>query len=214
MIDVLREETEEDALRAAGIAPLEEAYLNTPLPTLSWKRGVWLCALLAASFLTVIALQTFDETLHIVQWLPFFLPLIVSCGGNTGGQSAALIITSLTSGDLTLRDWWRVLQREFLMGLVLGAVLGLFAYAGALIIVEGPTPGEKLVVPITLFLVVTCSTIVGGALPLIFQRLGLDPALMSNPFVAGIIDITGILIYLGVCWLTLEEIRLPPTPPG
>ena len=213
VIDVMREETEEDALRAAGIAPLEEAYLNTPLPTLSWKRGVWLCALLAASFLTVIALQSFDETMSIVKWLPFFLPLIVSCGGNSGGQSAALIITSLTSGDLTLRDWWRVLRREFVMGMTLGAVLGLLAYVGALMVVDGPTPGEKLVVPITLFLVVTCSTIVGGALPLIFQRLGLDPALMSNPFVAGIIDITGILIYMTVCMLMLEDLRVAiPAP--
>jgi len=207
VIDVLREETEEDALRAAAMAPLEEAYLNTPLHTLSWKRGVWLCALLGASFLTVIALQSFDETLSLVKWLPFFLPLIVSCGGNTGGQSAALIITSLTSGDLTLRDWWRVLRREFLMGLTLGAVLAVLAYVGALVAVPGPSAAEKLVVPVTLFLVVTCSTLVGGALPLIFRRLGLDPALMSNPFVAGIIDITGILIYMTVCLLMLEELQ-------
>jgi magnesium transporter len=209
VIDVLREETEEDAYRAAAIAPLDEAYLNTPLFTLSMKRGVWLCALLAASFLTVIALQSFDETLRIVKWLPFFLPLIVSCGGNTGGQSAALIITALTSGDLTVKDWWRVLRREFLMGLTLGAVLGAIAYAGALVAVKGP-PVEKLVVPITLFLVVTCSTLVGGALPLIFRRMGLDPALMSNPFVAGIIDITGIVIYMTVCWIMLEEFSGPP----
>jgi magnesium transporter len=207
VIDVLREETEEDALRAAAMAPLEEAYLSTPLPTLSWKRGVWLVALLAASFLTVIALQSFDETMQIVKWLPFFLPLIVSCGGNSGGQSAALIITSLTSGDLTLADWWRVLRREFVMGMTLGAVLGSIAYIGALLVVDGPSPAEKLVVPITLFLVVTCSTIVGGALPLIFRKLGLDPALMSNPFVAGIIDITGILIYMTVCVLMLEQLQ-------
>jgi magnesium transporter len=210
VIDVMREETEEDAYRAAGIAPLDEAYLNTPLFTLSWKRGIWLFALLGASFLTVIALQSFDETLRVVAWLPFFLPLIVSCGGNTGGQSAALIITALTSGDLTLKDWWRVLRREFLMGLMLGASLGVIAYAGALIAVEGP-PVDKLVVPITLFLVVTCSTLVGGALPLIFRRMGLDPALMSNPFVAGIIDITGIIIYMTVCWVMLKEVSATPT---
>jgi magnesium transporter len=215
VIDVLREETEEDAYRAAGIAPLEETYLNTPLHTLSWKRGIWLCALLGASFLTVIALQSFDETLSLVKWLPFFLPLIVSCGGNSGGQSAALIITALTSGDLTLRDWWRVLRREFLMGLALGAVLAGLAYLGALAAVPGPTAAEKLVVPVTLFLVVTCSTLVGGALPLIFRRLGLDPALMSNPFVAGIIDITGILIYMTVCLLMLEDLKAAtPAPSG
>jgi magnesium transporter len=212
VIDVLREETEEDAYRAAGIAPLEETYLNTPLHTLSWKRGVWLCVLLAASFLTVFALQYFDDTLQSVIWLGFFLPLIVSCGGNTGSQSATLVITALTSGDLTLRDWWRVLQRELLMGLALGAFLGLMAYVGAMLVVHGPTPAEKLVIPVTIVLVVTCSTIVGGALPLIFRRMGLDPALMSNPFVAGIMDITGIIIYMTVCWIMLHETGAATAP--
>jgi magnesium transporter len=210
VIDVLREEAEEDAYRAGAIAPLEETYLNTPLRTLSWKRGVWLSVLLAASFLTVLALQSFHETLAVVKWLPFFLPLIVSCGGNSGGQSATLIITSLTSGDLELKDWWRVLRRELAMGLALGAFLGGIAYLGALVVVKGPTPVDKLVVPVTLMLVVTCSTLVGGALPLIFRRMGLDPALMSNPFVAGIIDITGIVIYMTVCILMLEELKGAP----
>ncbi len=206
VIDVLREEAEEDAYRAGGIAPLEETYLDTPLTTLSWKRGIWLSALLCASFLTVAALQTFDKTLDEIKWLAFFLPLIVSCGGNSGGQSATLIITSLTSGDLSIADWWRVLRRELIMGLMLGAVLAMIAYAFALVFVRGPTPAEKLVVPITLVLVVTCGTIVGGALPLIFRRLGLDPALMSNPFVAGIIDITGIIIYMTVCYALLTQL--------
>jgi magnesium transporter len=206
VIDVLREEAEEDAYRAGAIAPLEESYLSTPIHTLSWKRGMWLSALLAASFLTVFALKSFNQTLDAVGWLALFLPLIVSCGGNSGGQSATLVITALTSGDLTIKDWWRVLRRELSMGLLLGAWLGSIAYIGALLVVDEPTAGELLVIPITLLLVVTCSTIVGGALPLIFRRLGLDPALMSNPFVAGIIDITGILIYLTVCITMLERI--------
>ena len=205
VIDVLREETEEDAYRAAGIAPLESTYLSTPLHTLSWKRGVWLAILLAASFSTVFALQHFDDTLQSVVWLGFFLPLIVSCGGNSGGQSATLVITALTGGDLSLKDWWRVLRRELLMGVALGAFLGAMAYCGALLAVTGPTAVQKLVVPVTILLVVTCSTIVGGALPLIFRRMGLDPALMSNPFVAGIMDITGIVIYMTVCWVMLKE---------
>ncbi len=206
VIDVLREEAEEDAYRAGAIAPLEDSYLSTPIHTLSWKRGMWLSALLGASFLTVFALKSFHETLEAVGWLALFLPLIVSCGGNSGGQSATLIITSLTSGDLTLRDWWRVLRRELLMGLLLGAWLCSIAYIGALLVVDEPTAAELIVVPITLLLVVTCSTLVGGALPMIFRRLGLDPALMSNPFVAGIIDITGILIYLTVCITMLDTI--------
>jgi magnesium transporter len=206
VIDVFREEAEEDAYRAGAIAPLEETYLDTPLMTLSWKRGIWLSALLCASFLTVAALQTFDKTLNSIKWLAFFLPLIVSCGGNSGGQSATLIITSLTSGDLSIADWWRVLRRELVMGLMLGAVLATMAYTFALLFVTEATAAEKLVIPITLVLVVTCGTIVGGALPLIFRRLGLDPALMSNPFVAGIIDITGIIIYMTVCYVLLGQL--------
>jgi magnesium transporter len=206
VIDVLREEAEEDAYRAVAIAPLEQTYLDTPLFLLLWKRGVWLSILLVASSLTVFALKTFDKTLAAVFWLPWFLPLIVSCGGNSGGQSATLIITSLTSGDLTVRDWPRVLRRELAMGVSLGALLGLLAYAGAALAVEGSTAFEKLVIPITLVLVVTCGTMVGGTLPLIFKKLGLDPALMSNPFVAGIIDITGIVIYMTIGWLMLREL--------
>ena len=206
VIDVLREETEEDAYRAAAIAPLEETYLDTSIRALSWKRGVWLSVLMAGSFLTVFALQRFDETLQAVIWLGFFLPLIVSCGGNTGGQSAALIITALNSGDMTFRDWWRVLRRELLIGLSLGAWLGVLAYLLALVFVPHPTASELLVLPLSLLLVVTWGAVVGGALPLFFSRLGLDPALMSNPFVAGIVDITGIVIYMSVCWFLLRDI--------
>jgi magnesium transporter len=205
VIDVLREEAEEDAYRAGAIAPLEETYLDTPIHSLLWKRGIWLAILLAASFLTVFALKSYDETLANIWWLPLFLPLIVSCGGNSGGQSATLIITSLTSGDLQVHDWQRVLRRELLMGVALGTVLGCMAYVMATLTIKGPTVIELLVVPLTLVLVVTCGTIVGGALPLIFRRLGLDPALMSNPFVAGIIDITGIVIYMTICWLLIHR---------
>ena len=208
VIDVFREEAEEDAYRAGAIAPLEETYLNTPLHSLLWKRGIWLSILLLASSLTVFALQSFDDTLTSVKWLAFFIPLIVSCGGNSGGQSATLIITSLTSGDLDVKDWSRVLRRELLMGLAFGAFLGSAAYGLALVASPGGTAFQMLVVPITLMMVVTCSTLVGGALPLIFRKLGLDPALMSNPFVAGIVDITGIIIYMTVCWVMLREVRL------
>lgn len=211
VIDVLREEAEEDAYRAGAIAPLEETYLETPLAILLWKRGIWLSILLLASFLTVIALQSFGETLSVVKWLAFFLPLIVSTGGNSGGQSATLIITSLTSGDLQLRDWSRVLRRELLMGLALGSLLGCMAYVGATFAVDDATAVDKLVVPITIVFVVTCGTLVGGALPLVFRRLGLDPALMSNPFVAGIIDITGIVIYMTVCVLMLKNLGQSPS---
>jgi magnesium transporter len=212
VIDVLREETEEDAYRAAAIAPLEESYLNTPLHILSWKRGVWLSILSAAALFTVFALKSYSETLERVKWLAWFLPLIVSCGGNSGGQSATLVITAMTSGDLQLKDWLKVLRRELLMGLTLGAILGLFGYLLVLTLVQGPTPVDKLVVPVTILLVVTSGTLCGGALPLIFRRMGLDPALMSNPFVAGLVDITGIIIYMTVCVWILSDLTAAPPP--
>jgi magnesium transporter len=207
VIDVLREEAEEDAYRAGGIEPLEESYLSTPLLELSWKRGIWLSILLIGSLLTVVALRSYGATLATVAWVAYFIPLIVSCGGNSGGQSATLVITALTSGELQLKDWGKVLRRELVMGLSLGLFLGGIAYLIALAIVPGPSAVDKLVIPVTLTLVVTCGTICGGALPLLFRRLGLDPALMSNPFVAGIIDITGIVIYMTVCVVLLEELQ-------
>ncbi|MEM9660265.1 MAG: magnesium transporter, partial [Planctomycetota bacterium] len=206
VIDVLREEAEEDAYLAVAIDPLEETYLNTPWYTLSWKRGVWLFALSIAALFTVVALQHYKQPLENVAWLAWFIPLIVSCGGNSGAQSATLVITAMTSGDLQLRDWWSVIRREFVMGLSLGAFLGVVGYVFALLLIEGPSPVDKLVIPITLMLVVVTGTLCGGALPMVFRRMGLDPALMSNPFVAGIVDIAGIFIYMTVAVALLAEL--------
>jgi magnesium transporter len=209
VIDVLREETEEDAYRAAAIEPLEETYLDTPWYTLSWKRGIWLSLLTCAALLTIVALRGYSQSLEQVEWLAWFIPLIVSAGGNSGGQSATLVITALTSGDLSLSDWRRVMRRELAMGVSLGLIVGALGYGFALVLVDGPSPIDKLVIPLTLLFVVICGTLCGGALPLVFRRLGLDPALMSNPFVAGIIDITGIVIYMTVCVVVLKELRAP-----
>jgi magnesium transporter len=213
VIDVFREEAEEDAYRAGAIAPLEETYLNTPLYTLAWKRGMWLAFLSVAALLTIVALKTYSRTLDQVKWLAYFLPLIVSCGGNSGGQSATLVITAMTAGDLHLRDWLKVIRRELIMGVSLGALIGFLGYLSALFLIPGPSPRDKLVIPLTLVMVVTCGTIVGGALPMIFRRMGLDPALMSNPFVAGIIDIAGIVIYMTVSVAMLSELSSSPSTP-
>ena len=209
IIDVLREEAEEDAYLAGAIDPLERSYLETPWHTLAWKRGLWLFILSVAAVLTVIALQGYEDALVQVPWLAVLLPLIISSGGNSGGQSATLVITSLTSGDITISDWKRVMLRECVMGLALGAFLALIGYVFALLRINEASPIEALVVPITLLLVVMTSTLCGGILPLIFRRLGLDPALMSNPFVAGIADITGILIYMGVAVAMLQQLHSP-----
>ena len=202
VIDVVIEEATEDAHRSAAVEPLEESYLRTRLVTLSWKRGLWLTILFFAALLTAFALQRYEIQLEQWGWLVYFIPLVISSGGNTGSQSATLVITAMATGDVSLSDWRRVLLREMLMGLMLGGFLAAIGFFPALFLAQNPR--DAFVVPITLLFVVVCGTLLGSMLPLLFQRLGLDPALMSNPFVAGIIDILGIVIYLNVAILLLS----------
>ena len=210
VLDVMREEATEDAHLAAAIDPLDDGYLETHWATLAWKRGLWLSVLFAAAMLTALALRSYEADFQVVPWLVLFIPLVISSGGNSGSQSATLVITGLTNGDVSLSDWWRVMRRELLMGMCLGLALALVGYFCAVALtrhpLEGqgtagatpPTMAQVMVVPVTLLLVVVCGTLCGGALPLLFRRLGFDPALMSTPFVAGIIDIVGIVIYMKV----------------
>ena len=147
-----------------------------------------------AALLTASAIHHYEAELAQWSFLIWFLPLIISSGGNSGNQSATLIITALTTGDVRLSDWWRVIMREFLMGILLGGLLA----AVFLPVAWTWAPDTVFVVPVTLILVVLCGTVVGSVLPLLFSWLGQDPALMSNPFVAGIIDIVGIVVYVHV----------------
>ena len=196
VIDVVREEATEDAHRSAAVDPLEVGYLSTSLLTLSWKRGIWLIVLFVGALLTAFALEQYEGHFDKLPWLVMFIPLVISSGGNTGSQSATLIITGMSTGDIKLRDWMRVVGRELAMGVILGVGLGIIGFVAAITMRGNAT--EALVIPGTLLLVVMSGTLVGALLPLIFKKIGLDPALMSNPFVAGIIDILGIIIYMAV----------------
>ncbi len=151
--------------------------------------------------ITVVSLNHYQGELEHIKWLTWFLPLIMGCGGNAGSQSATLIITAMAMGDIKSRDWFRIVGRELATGLLLGAGLGLVGAIPALLI--APTPMAALIVPITVLLVVTCGTLTGSSLPMFFQSRGWDPALMSNPFVAGINDIFAILLYVNVARLFL-----------
>ena len=170
---------------------------------MAWKRGVWLFVLFLAALLTAWVLKHYDETVDLsnAAWLAFFIPLVISSGGNSGNQSATLIITGLRTGDIELSDWLNVMRRELIMGLVLGGALALCGVFAAWLM----EPKAIYVIPLTLISVVICGALVGSVLPLVFERLGLDPALMSNPFVAGIIDIVGIVIYMEIALLLLRE---------
>ncbi|MBX3426922.1 MAG: magnesium transporter [Pirellulales bacterium] len=208
IIDVLREEAEEDAYLAGGLEPLAETYLDTPWYELAWKRGLWLTILFVAATLTATTLKTYDEELKAVPWLVFFIPLVTSCGGNSGTQSTTLAIRALTNKDITPRDWWRVLRREVATGLCLGGFLAIIGFGIARVVAREPALSEIMVVPLTLIGVVTCGSVIGSQLPLLFRRLGLDEALMSSPFLAGIIDIIGIVIYMTVAIALLQEFSI------
>lgn len=210
VIDVVREEATEDAYRAAAVAPLDDSYLRTGLLTLAWKRGVWLTILFFTALLTASALHSYEKSLEHWPWLIMFIPLVMSCGGNSGNQSATLVITALSTGDVKAGDWPKVLFREIRVGLVLGGFLAVFGTLVAWLLTDHPVAEQNpvwlAIVPITLVLVVTCGAVTGSLLPLIFKRFGLDPALMSNPFVAGISDILAIVIYMSVAILLLRGV--------
>jgi len=204
VIDVVREEAEEDAYRIAAVDPLDVGYMETGVFRLSWKRGMWLTILFVGAFFTALALDEYKDVIESLPWLVLFIPLVISTGGNSGSQSATLVITALSTGNVRLVDWWRVVARELAMGFVLGSFLGSIGYFAALFL--APSPTAALVIPVTILLVVLCGTMCGALLPLLFRRLGWDPALMSNPFVAGIIDLLGIVIYMTVALRILPSL--------
>jgi magnesium transporter len=212
VIDVMREEATEDAHRIAAVEPLDESYMRTSIYTLSWKRGLWLTILFVAALLTAFALRHYESDIAAYTWLVLFIPLVISSGGNSGSQSATLIITALATGDIELRDWFRVIRRELAMGLLLGGFLAAIGFLAAAVLIGNAI--SALVVAVTLILVVLCGTLSGSLLPLVFKRLGWDPALMSNPFVAGIIDILGIVIYMNVALLLMSMAGKPVPAPG
>ena len=205
VIDVVREEAAEDAYRMAAVEPLDVGYMEMPFWRLVWNRGLWLTILLVGSLLTAKVLEPHQLIIASMPWLVLFIPMVISTGGNTGSQSATLIITALKAGNITLRDWWRVVYRELLMGSVLGGALGLVGFCCVFVLLYYSNPEvhalhAAAVMPITLILVVICGTLFGSLLPLTFHRLGLDPSLMSNPFVAGLNDVLGLLIYIQVLY--------------
>jgi magnesium transporter len=198
VLDAVRQDATDDAQRIAAIAPLGESYLEAALVSMTWKRGVWLAILFATAALTAMVLANSPIT-HA--WLIAFIPLVIASGGNSGNQSATLVITALSTGDCKLADWPRILRREFALGLLLGGLLAVPGYLLAL--VYAPSPIHALVIPLTILCVVMLGTLVGSGLPLLFRSIGLDPALMSNPFVSAVVDIVGIVLYTGISVLLL-----------
>jgi len=204
VIDVLQREATEDAYLAGAVGPIEEGYFSIPWFQITRHRASWLTLLFVGALGTILALRSYQDTLHKVEWLVFFLPLLIACGGNSGSQSATLIIRALATGEVSPALWWSVVWRELRTGLALGLFLGAIAYVIANFLAPVP-PSDLVVIPVTLLLVVCCSTLLGSLLPLLFAKLGWDPAFMSTPFVTVITDVVGILIYMNVAFLILKE---------
>ena len=200
VLDAVRQDATDDAQRIAAIAPLGEGYLEAALISMTWKRGIWLAILFATAAITAMVLARWKSP-HA--WLVAFIPLVIASGGNSGNQSATLVITALSTGDCRLSDWKRILRREFVVGLLLGMLLSVPGYLLGL--AYAPSPLHALVIPATILSVVMVGSLVGSVLPLVFRSIGLDPALMSNPFVSAIVDVVGILLYMGMALAILGD---------
>lgn len=207
VVDVLIEEGTEDALKMGAVeaSPTDEPYTATPFWALVRRRAGWLLVLFLGEMLTATAMGRFEEEIARAVVLALFVPLIISSGGNSGSQAATLIIRALAVGELTLKDWWRVMGREVLSGLVLGGILGLVGFLRITawsLAAPGTYGPHWLPIALTVWLaligVVLWGTVSGSMLPLVLKRLGLDPAVSSAPFVATLVDVTGLVIYFEV----------------
>lgn len=209
VIDVLVEEETEDVQKLGGLEALDEPYLEVGMGEMLRKRGGWLAALFIGESLTATAMQFFEAEIAQAVVLALFIPLIISSGGNSGSQATTLVIRAMALGQVRLEDWWRVVRREFAAGLSLGLLLGAIGFLRIVVFqlflqASGKVGyGEHYVLlALTVFAsligIVTWGTLVGSTLPFLLRRLGFDPASASAPFVATVVDVTGIVIYFSV----------------
>jgi magnesium transporter len=210
IVDVVREEATEDIQKIGGVAALGEPYLEVGLLGMLRKRSGWLAILFVSEMLTATAMAHFQDEIAKAVVLTIFQPLITSAGGNAGSQATTMVIRAMVLGELRLRDWFHVMRREVVGGLGLGGLLGVMgvvritlwhfafhAYGQHYLLVAG-TVGASVV------LVVLWGTLVGAMLPLLLRRCGLDPASASAPFVATLVDVTGLIIYFSIASMVLR----------
>jgi len=211
VIHAIIAEGTEDVQKLGGLEALDEPYLKIDFLTLIRKRAGWLCILFLSEMLTASAMQYYQAELERAIVLTLFIPLIMSSGGNSGSQATSLIIRSLALSEIGLKDWWRVAARELPAGLVLGAILGVIGIARIglwqqLGLYDYGTywPLIALTVGLALTAIVTFGSMSGSMLPFVLKRLGFDPATASAPFVATLVDVTGLVIYFTVAYAVLR----------
>ncbi|MDQ6764700.1 MAG: magnesium transporter [Verrucomicrobiota bacterium] len=220
MLDVAEEEATEDIQKFGGLEALDEPYMRIPLWKMVRKRAGWLVILFLGEMLTATAMSSYQDEIAKAVVLALFLPLIISSGGNSGSQASTLIIRAMALGEVKLRDWWRVMSRELQTGFSLGAILGAI---GALRVAVWSIVGERyfhreiygahwplvaMTVGIALVGVVLWGSISGSMLPFLLRRVGADPATSSAPFVATLVDVTGLMIYFSIALLMMRGTML------
>jgi magnesium transporter len=210
MLDVAEAAATREIQKIGGSEALDEPYMEISLPRMIQKRAGWLTALFLGEMLTATAMGFFQNEIAKAVTLALFVPLIISSGGNSGSQASTLVIRALALGEVGIRDWWRVMRREILAGLALGAILGGIGFLritlwSAFSDIYGPHwMLVAITVAISLVGVVLWGTLSGSLLPFVLKRLGFDPAASSAPFVATLVDVTGLVIYFSVGLVVLR----------
>ena len=210
IFDVAEEEATEDIQKIGGTEALDEPYMEIAIPTMVRKRATWLVVLFLSEMLTATAMSRFENEIARAVVLSIFVPLVISSGGNSGSQASTLIIRAMALGEVTLRDWWRVMRREILSGLSLGTILGTIGFirisTWALLFGSYGEhwPLLALTVGLALIGIVLWGTLSGSMLPFLLRRIGLDPATSSAPFVATLVDVSGLVIYFTVAAIILH----------
>jgi len=209
VLDVAEEEATEDIHKLAAVEALEEPYPTIPLLEMVKKRAVWLTILFIAQILTAVVMGYFESEISKAIVLSIFIPLIISSGGNSGSQAATLVIRAMAVGEITLSDWWRIMRREILSGLMIGLILGLLGFLQVALLANfsAAINVHWILLGITISLsiigIVLWGTLSGSMLPFILKRLGADPATSSAPLVTTIVDIAGLIIYFTVAIIIL-----------
>ncbi len=209
VLDVLTDEQSEDVQKMGAIEPLRDDYFSTSFRTLLRKRAPWLCVLFVGGLLTTHTLQAYQGALSAMTQLSFYLPLLISAGGNSGAQSSTLMIRGLAVGNVRSSDWWRVLRRELLQGIILGCLLATVGVTRAFI--EGDSPEFAALIGVTIVCIVVLGCVAGAMTPLALHRAKVDPATSSTPFISTLVDVLGIVIYLSLAQFLLgAALQLAP----